>query len=60
MTSHVWMSIPSAVSKTDIGLPVTNPYTQNAISLQKRAPNAHTVLEIVNARWGPGARLVCP
>lgn len=24
--------------------------------LQKRAPSAHTVLEIVHARWGTGAR----
>lgn len=28
------------------------------LRLQKRAPNAHTVLEIVHARWGTGARLV--
>ena len=27
-------------------------------AMQKRAPTAHTVLEIVHARWGSGARLV--
>lgn len=29
-----------------------------AVYIKKRAPNAHTVLEIVHARWGTGARLV--
>ena len=29
-----------------------------AIEIKRKAPTAHTVLEIVKARWGTGAHLV--
>lgn len=30
-----------------------------AIQLKRKAPNAHSFLEIVRARYGPGAHVVC-
>jgi len=31
-----------------------------AVEIKRRAPTAHTVLEIVAIRWGNKARVVCP